>query len=1115
MRQQLQRSAAGLRSLSALSLRVAGHWRTHLLAVAAAAAVMAITIVGSLGVGDAIQEGLRRLAQARLGSVAAAVVGPEWFRAELADRFAEKLRDAGVPAAVVPAGLLSATVARPAEDGRGPSRSVAILLGCDRPAELGFRLPPPVVGDGVGLSQGLAAALGLAVGDSVLLRVAEGSAVPADTPLGRRSGRSRSRRMRVTALLPPGSVGDFSLRPAEAAAGVALVSLAVVQDLLSQPARVNAAFVVPETESGGSGYRRPLSLERLEQTLSPTLDDLGLVLADEKESGIRLSSRRLLLEPAVDAAAERVLKPHGGTPSLVFLANDIRPTGGATAAAVPYSTVLGLASAEHPLGKLVDASGETLALPTGDGVIINHWLADDLAAQGHQVAIGDELTITCFAPETLHGQVEEKAYTCRVSGIAAMQGLAVARGVVPTVAGVTDEASIADWDPPFPFDRTRVRDRPPHDEDEQYWQEYGPTPKLFMPLARARQIAGSRFGQTTAWHLPQQAAVQWQSLAHELAAAIPPAAVGLQVLPVANLAALAATGSTPFGLLFLALSSFVIAAGLILLWLLFGLLVTSRLRMLGILAAVGWRPLRLAALLGLVATTAVVGGVTLGMLLGPLWSQVLLRRLGATWTARVAGDTAAAFSGSLPTLTTMVAGASAAVVVAMAAVVGAAFRAGRLPPLRLLRGETVARLPWWLGRRRPLTTLTGLAGRELRRRPSRSLAVVVMVALAEFLIVFVAGFELTMPTAASTRRTPTGGWTHLLRFASPTSVDPTQPAASGELGLTTKQQKLFEHSELALIRASQGDDASCTNLYATTAPVVWGLPQRFLERGGFEFVSHVSLPAGLDNPWCLLSTGATPEAPVPVILDAATAQWALKLGGINSTFRLSPATGGILPPDADQGIECQIVGLLEPGILQGAILMAEAEFTRLFPLVSGYRLALLEAPAAALDEADRPAGSGAMSVDAAVTAAWADAGVAVEPAAARLRRLYAVQNTFLAGFQTLGTLGLMLGTIGLAAVAVQGVIERRGALAVLQAIGFTRRRLARLLWQEMMLQVLVGLGLGAGGGLLASLPFLTGGRLGIPWGWLAVSLGGTLLAATLAGFLAVLWITIPPRPIEQ
>ncbi|NDH95352.1 MAG: hypothetical protein EBZ13_12650, partial [Planctomycetia bacterium] len=30
----------------------------------------------------------------------------------------------------------------------------------------------------------------------------------------------------------------------------------------------------------------------------------------------------------------------------------------------------------------------------------------------------------------------------------------------------------------------------------------------------------------------------------------------------------------------------------------------------------------------------------------------------------------------------------------------------------------------------------------------------------------------------------------------------------------------------------------------------------------------------------------------------------------------------------------------------------------------------------------------------------------------------------------------------------------------------------------MMLQVLVGLGLGAGGGLLASLPFLTGGRLG-------------------------------------
>ena len=1115
MKKQSRRTADGLRSLPALSRRIARHWWPHLLAVAAAATVVTITIVGGLGVGDAIHKGLQRLAGRRLGGIAAAVVGQEWFGVELATRLEKKLHAAAVSATVIPAGVLSATVSRPAEGGRNRAKSVAVLLGCDRPAELGFRVQSQAKGDGVGLSVALAKSLGLTVGDAVLLRVSQASAVPADTPLGRRSGRSLTRRMRVAALLPPGSVGDFSLNPVEATAGVVLVSLTMVQDLLGKPARVNTAFVVPEGNSSRRELQQVLRHERPGQLLSPTLDDLGVRLVVEQGRGIGLSSRRLLLEPAIDKAAEHVLAPEGGVPSLVFLANEIRPAVVAATVGVPYSTVLGITGVQHPLGKLVDMNGKPLPMPTGNNVIINHWLADDLAAQGHPVGIGDELKVTCFASETYHGQVEEKTYSCRVSGVAAMQGLAVSRDVVPTVAGVTDEASITDWDPPFPFDRKRVRDRPPHDEDERYWQEYGAAPKIFMPLVRAREIAGSRFGQTTAWHLPPQAVNKRNLLSKTLAAAISPGAVGLQVLPLATTAALAATGSTPFGLLFLTLSSFVIAASLILLWLLFGLLVIARIRTLGVLAAVGWNPNRLAALLGLVAATTVAGGVALGVLVGPFWSQILLFRLGAIWTTHVDSQTAAVFGNSWPSLTTLAAGGSAAAAVAMAAVGAAAIRAGRLPPLRLLRGLTATRSLVRFRPQRPLSTLTGLAKREFWRRPSRSFAVVAMVALAEFLIVFVAAFELTEPEGVSSRQSPTGGWTYLLRFAMPTSVDPTRPAISSELGLTSGQRELLHRCELSLIRSSQGDNASCTNLYATTEPVVWGLPERFLDRGGFEFVSHDSLPTGMNNPWLLLCNDVASDGPVPVVLDAATAKWALKLGGIGSTFRLAQSSGSILPPDADHGIACRIVGLLKPGILQGVILMAEAEFTQLFPLVSGYSRALLEAPGAAMESIDKPDSEGAGSIAAAITASWADVGVVVEPTIVRLRRLYAVQNTFLAGFQTLGTLGLMLGTVGLAAVAIQGVVERRGALAVLRAIGFTRYRLVCLLWQETLLQVLVGLSIGAGGGLLASLPFLASGRLEMPWAWVALSVGGTLLVATLAGFLAFLGILVPQRPIEQ
>jgi len=89
--------------------------------------------------------------------------------------------------------------------------------------------------------------------------------------------------------------------------------------------------------------------------------------------------------------------------------------------------------------------------PIGDEIIINRWLADDLAAQGQPVSIGDKLIIRSFIPETIHGNVIEQIHSCRVCGVAEMSGLAISQDVVPTVEGVTDEESIADWDPPLPF----------------------------------------------------------------------------------------------------------------------------------------------------------------------------------------------------------------------------------------------------------------------------------------------------------------------------------------------------------------------------------------------------------------------------------------------------------------------------------------------------------------------------------------------------------------------------------------------------------------------------------------------------------------------------------------
>ncbi|NCX99992.1 MAG: hypothetical protein EBX35_15815, partial [Planctomycetia bacterium] len=339
-----------------------------------------------------------------------------------------------------------------------------------------------------------------------------------------------------------------------------------------------------------------------------------------------------------------------------------------------------------------------------------------------------------------------------------------------------------------------------------------------------------------------------------------------------------------------------------------------------------------------------------------------------------------------------------------------------------------------------------------------------IVATATFLIVAVSSFAQRPPDDLTDRRGPTGGWTEIVTFGAATSVDPSDPEIRAGLGLSSDQQDLLAACDLARLRSSGGDDAACTNLYATLRPTVLGVGPGFVARGGFTFVAHEPLPptAGPANPWTLLESTADPKPapePIPAILDQATAQWGLKLGGVGSEFTLAD--------DAGRPVRLRIVGLLEPGILQGFVLVAERAFERIFPDRSGYAMALVDA--GRVPRSQQP------EIAAALTAAWADAGVTVTRARSRLASLQAVQNIFLAGFQALGTLGLLLGTAGVAAVQLQGIFERLGTLSVLRAVGFTLARVRVVLVLETVLMVLLGLGAGIAAALLAVAPALAGG----------------------------------------
>ena len=85
----------------------------------------------------------------------------------------------------------------------------------------------------------------------------------------------------------------------------------------------------------------------------------------------------------------------------------------------------------------------------------------------------------------------------------------------------------------------------------------------------------------------------------------------------------------------------------------------------------------------------------------------------------------------------------------------------------------------------------------------------------------------------------------------------------------------------------------------------------------------------------------------------------------------------------------------------------------------------------------------------------------MKEASEQLAQFLAVQNTYLSTFQSLGGLGLLLGTVGLAVVQLRSVLERRGELALMRAEGFQPSRLVKMVVFENAVLLVGGLAVGA------------------------------------------------------
>jgi hypothetical protein len=325
--------------------------------------------------------------------------------------------------------------------------------------------------------------------------------------------------------------------------------------------------------------------------------------------------------------------------------------------------------------------------------------------------------------------------------------------------------------------------------------------------------------------------------------------------------------------------------------------------------------------------------------------------------------------------------------------------------------------------------------------------------------------------------------------AFPVYADITTPEGREQLGIQPDDEKYLaetvDTSTWYPFRMKDGDSISCLNLYQTGNPRILGAPNTIFNR------IACNAPGS-----ALQATRRT----VPVVLDKNTAMYALHLSGkVGEVFQL---------PQHDS-IQCEIVSLLQNSIYQGEIIMSEEDLLKHFPEVGGYRYFLFNSP---LD--DRT-----LSI---LHDLLADYGFQGEPTADRLRKLFAVQNTYLSTFQSLGGIGLLLGMFGLAVIQSRNVLERRKELALLLAIGFTKSRVILLLLYESFTLLAWGLGLAVIASVFALLPFFLGSVQQVSAASMlqqfVVLVGGLLLVgivSNVAAALAVLKIPVARELAEE
>jgi len=892
---------------------------------------------------------------------------------------------------------------------------------------------------------------------------------------------SVERTYRIAAVFDDQGLGRLDLEAKRSPSPAVFMSLDDAQELMETGYLINTVvYQYKDRDIVGTQKERKLT-----KSFEDKLDDLvgaegvDLVIQPSIQGWSVLTSERIFLQPDLEPRlAEAVWV---WSPTLTYFTDAmVGPTGDDVA----YSTVTGLDfdADTAALGQWHWRSGSPQREPAEGSMeaLINNWTADHLGVQ-----VGNYVSVSYTIVDERYNLVS-RTVSFEVVGIVNIEGKAHDQALLPPIPGVHDSVSCLDWEPPFPMDLTTIED-----EDVEYWNAYQGTPKLWIDLGTARELWANPDGDWTSARYYPFNETDGASLS-VFDDAITAGNAGIVMVPARAEAYDTAAPLAIFEQMFIAFGAVLLLAGCLLMASAFTNLTRSRQKEHSTLRALGLDERGMVQVMLMEGMVwAAIAGI-LGIIVGAGLGTALVAALNTVWADAVQGATIplridggslwlALGIGLMVTLATLFLSArkAARANIAMALADRSGMGVDTASPIPPKRAWTLAILllivPAAVGALiRPTSDMGGIATffivgalaslggvliaipvlqrletrikrggliapwrmglRSLNRRPGKALTLIATFALVSFAVIGISwAGEIEIRYAGELQEEMTGGYDVVAETWVPVGNDlkddPDAPA--GDWSVTP-------------IKVVGHQGGTCSNLNARFPPRIMGMPPEFLQNVDLGFRSS---SVGDDAETWLSLEEPTGKGRIPVVVDYNTLVWVY--GG---------SLGDVYEVEGDGGRvhKMEVVGVMENSIFGGTFVTSRDMVDKVYPDTAAYTYFLFnsgsKSPGKLVKELEEAFGG--LGLDARTTEQVVQENLGYE-------------LSFLRLFQAYLALGLVIGAMGLGALAAREVQDRRREIGGMKALGWPKRMVWQTFLAEQVWFALTGVVIGIIGAAIA------------------------------------------------